>query len=214
MDHDDVQIRKVNARVDLFQNRIVPFFDLAEENTGQRIGSERNFAGESRQIHNRNDRAHDRRQQNILAFLAGRYFVNGLAAVRSAKVHIACQKPANSGLRADRVVCDFHLHVLAPVVGEPLRIDRVGECCAGPFENDHGLRQGLRYGQGLPHFQGVCHVFRDELREIFGNVLGRRSWRNQVRPESHPLLVLELDRDISAIDGRSVGRQPQSPSGE
>jgi hypothetical protein len=105
MYHGDIQIRKVNARVDLLQNRVVPFLDLAEENTGQRIGSKRNFTRKSRQIRNRNDCAHNRGQQNILALLAGRYIVNGLAAVRSAKVHIACQKSLNSCLRADWVVC-------------------------------------------------------------------------------------------------------------
>ena len=126
MNHDDVGVGKIYARINLRDFRIVPFGDRAHVNSSQRMLREFQVCAHSRHVVAGHGGAeYGGEVQDLKAGLLQLLVVHG--HVGSAKVHGMRLQLPDSAAGADALVIDLHVRHHLVIFVEPLRVDRVGE---------------------------------------------------------------------------------------
>lgn len=165
MNHDDVVGRELHSLVRSLDCRVIPLSDLAKIDARQRLGSEVERAGYTRYVVGEDHCAKDRgKVQNWQSVL-------GLVSFQLLVIHRAITGPEVDGpirhlldARAGThgLVVELNLAIFLVVHIEPLGINRVWKCGAGPVNQERVLRPYHRTQSENSHYQ-----HSNSLHEIY-----------------------------------------------
>src|SRR5205823_10889911 len=126
MDDDDVGVRKLYARICLGQIWIVPFRNVAEEDTCQYLRSKLELRFHARQVISWHNRSQNRWDVKNFKRRGGKLFV-AHGAVTGAKIHRFGLKLLNAAAAANRLIIDLNVRVGLVIFAEPFGINRIRE---------------------------------------------------------------------------------------
>ena len=125
MNHHDVFVRKLHARVFRGDPLIAPFRDGAQENVRQYGAAEFQVLRDAGQIVDRYNRAHDGGKVEYLAALHRGQFLVGHGHIGSAEIHGAIRHALHSPARTVGLIVDLHAGMRLAELAEPRLVYRV-----------------------------------------------------------------------------------------
>ena len=158
MHHGDLRIRQFHARIEFGDRHVIPLGNAAEEDAGERIAVEHEFAGfDAVDVVGRHDAADD---AGKLAEPVFRQFIGVERLVGGAEIDRTGLDLGDAAARADRLVIDVVAGLLGEA-GRPLGQHRIDE--AGTRTGDIGGRgESGKPGSGDAEDEGELAILRHD----------------------------------------------------